>query len=219
MTEHQQNPGSRSNAVIAAVLVIGGMCIFGSFIHADRWHRLISFAGLALAAGVVSYSVRDIRSLLVVFGLSRFNRMVIYFSLAGIFFGMLLGLVYNFIKADSLFPITLTRFAILAPLIGITEELVFRGYVQGKAAAAGSLASVLIASAGHTLYKYLVIRTVEIDLGTYFPSLVLFTFLAGLVFGLMRETSRSILPPALAHALFDILVYGGESMAPVWIWS
>jgi membrane protease YdiL (CAAX protease family) len=144
---------------------------------------------------------------------------VIYYSLAGIIFGILLGLLFNFIKEDSLLPLTLTKFALIAPLIGITEELVFRGFVQSKSASSGALASVLIAASGHTLYKYLVIKTVPVDLNTHIPSLVIMTFLVGVVFGMMRVASRSVIPPALAHALFDIIVYGGASLAPVWIWS
>jgi len=35
----------------------------------------------------------------------------------------------------------------------------------------------------------------------------------------MREVSGSVIPPVIAHALFDIIVYGGASLAPVWIWS
>jgi membrane protease YdiL (CAAX protease family) len=208
-----------SNALPSAILVIGGICIFGMFIHADSLLRIISFTGLTIAAVVISLSVRDIKSLLYVLGIVPFTRKVIYYSVAGIILGMLLGLMYNFIKADSLLPMTLTKFALMAPLIGITEELVFRGFVQSRSASSGPLASVIITASGHTLYKYLVIMTVPVDLNTDIPSLVLLTFLAGVVFGIMREASRSVIPPALAHALFDIIVYGGASLAPVWIWS
>jgi membrane protease YdiL (CAAX protease family) len=76
-----------------------------------------------------------------------------------------------------------------------------------------------MATAGHTLYKFVVIKTVPVDLQTHLPSLVVLTFMAGLVFGLMRKKSGSIIPPALAHALFDIVVYGGAVLAPVWVWS
>ncbi len=195
------------------------MCIFGMFIHEVTLWRVVSFMGLAITAVVISLSVRDIKSLLTVSGIIPLNKKVVYYSLTGIIFGILLGLLYNFIKADSLLPVTLTKFALIAPLIGITEELVFRGYVQTRSASAGVLASVLVAASGHTLYKYLVIKTVTVDINTYIPSLVILTFLTGMVFGLMREASRSVIPPALAHALFDIIVYGGASLAPVWIWS
>jgi len=219
MTYFKRTFQRNSNALPSAILVIGGICIFGMFIHADSWLRIISFAGLTLAAVIISRSVQDIKSLLYVLGIVPFTRKVIYYSVAGIILGMLLGLMYNFIKADSLLPMTLTKFALMAPLIGITEELVFRGFVQSRSASSGPLASVIITASGHTLYKYLVIMTVPVDLYTDIPSLVLLTFLAGVVFGIMREASRSVIPPALAHALFDIIVYGGASLAPVWIWS
>lgn len=219
MTYFKKTFQRKSNALHSAILVIGGICIFGMFIHADSWQRIISFAGLALAAVVISRSVRDIKSLLGVLGIVPFTRKVIYYSVAGIILGMLLGLLYNFIKADSLLPTTLTKFALMAPLIGITEELVFRGFVQSRSVSSGPLASVIITASGHTLYKYLVIRTVPVDLDTDIPSLVILTFLTGVVFGIMREASRSVIPPALAHALFDIIVYGGAILAPVWIWS
>lgn len=219
MTIFERTSQGKSNTLFSAILVIGGMCIFGMFIHADSWGRIISFAGLALAALVISLSVQDFKSLLAVLGIVQITRKVIYYSVAGIVLGMLLGLLYNFIKADSLLPATLTKFAIMAPLIGIMEELVFRGFVQSRSVSSGPLASVLIAASGHTLYKYLVIRTVPIDLNTDIPSLVILTFLVGVVFGIMREASRSVIPPALAHALFDIIVYGGASLAPFWIWS
>ena len=210
---------TKFKALPSALGVIGGMCIFGFFIHANSWLRVISFAGLTVAAVIIGQSVRDIKSLLQVLGIVPFTRKAISYSIGGIIFGMLLGLVYNFFRADSLLPVTLKSFALMAPLIGITEELVFRGFVQSRSASSGALAAVFIAASGHTLYKYLVIATVRVELDTYIPSLVILTFLAGVVFGIMREVSRSIFPPVLAHALFDILVYGGASFAPVWIWG
>lgn len=204
----------------SAILVTVGVCLFGWFIHEVSWQRIISFAGLALAAVVISLSVQDARSLLRVFGFVPITRKGLTYSMAGITFGMLLGILYNFLKTDALLPATLTGFAFLAPMIGITEELVFRGFVQSRLTdSLGVPASVLMATSGHTLYKFVVIKTVPVDLQTYLPSLIVLTFMAGLVFGLMRIKSGSIIPPALAHALFDIVVYGGAAHAPVWVWS
>jgi membrane protease YdiL (CAAX protease family) len=219
MTNFKITIQGKYNTLLSAILVIGGMCIFGLFIHENSWWRIVAFVGLAIVAVVVSLSVRDFKSLLLVFGLGQFTRKVINYSVAGIIFGMLLGLAYNFIKADSLLPATLTKFALIAPLIGIMEELVFRGFLQSRSLSSGPLASVILAASGHTFYKYLVISTVSVDLNTNIFPLVILTFLVGVVFGIMREASRSVIPPALAHAIFDIIVYGGASLAPVWIWS
>lgn len=219
MTNFKRRWQGKSYALLSAILVVGGMCIFGMFIHAVTCWRMVAFIGLAITAIVISLSVFDIQSLLSLTGIIPLTRKVYTFSLAGIIFGILLGLVYNFCKADSLLPVTLTKFALVAPLIGITEELIFRGFVQTRSASAGVLATILVPASGHTIYKYLVISTVPVDLNIYFPSLIILTFLVGMVFGIMRVASRSVIPPALAHALFDIIVYGGVSLAPVWIWS
>ncbi len=210
---------SAPRAIPSSILVITGICIFGAFIHADSWRRIISFSGLALAATTISLSVRDIKSLLNVFGIVPCTRKAIYHSMGGILFGLLLGVGYNLIKADCYFPHKLTIFALTAPLIGITEELVFRGFVQSAAAPAGALFSILLASSGHTAYKFFVIWTLPAGLSTDIPSLVVLTFVVGLIFGMMRKVSGSVIPPAVAHALFDVIVYGGASLVPVWIWS
>lgn len=204
----------------SAVLVTAGICVFGWFVHGGSWQRVISFSGLALAAAVIGGSVQHVRSLLRVFGFVPVNRELLPYCMAGIMFGMLLGILYNLLETDALLPPTVTGFVFLAPLIGITEELVFRGFVQSQlAASSGALVSVLMTAAGHTLYKYLVIKTVTIDLQTHLPSLVVGTFLVGLVLGFMKNKTGSIIPPALTHACFDILVYGGATLAPVWVWN
>ncbi len=210
---------TKYTALSSAILVIAGMCIFALFIHVDSCLRILSFAGLILAAVIISRSVRDIKSLLAILGIIPFMRKAIYYSMGGIIFGVLLGVLYNFIKADYLLPPGLTNFALIAPLIGITEELVFRGFVQSRSASLGTLTSILLASSGHTLYKYLVIRTVPVDLSTNFTSLIILTFTVGIVFGIMREASKSVIPPALVHGIFDIIVYGGATLVPVWIWG
>jgi membrane protease YdiL (CAAX protease family) len=133
--------------------------------------------------------------------------------------GVIIGFWYNLTYNYPLLPSPLTRFAVIAPLIGTTEELVFRGYVQTKSASAGSIFSIVFASFGHTLYKYLVICTLPVDLGLSLTKLILLTFSFGIVAGILRHYSRSVIPPAIAHALFDIIVYGGAASAPVWIWG
>ncbi|MCK5693629.1 MAG: CPBP family intramembrane metalloprotease, partial [Bacteroidales bacterium] len=49
--------------------------------------------------------------------------------------------------------------------------------------------------------------------------LIFWTFLGGLLIGTLRELSGSTIPPVIAHAVFDIILYGGLAIAPVWVWS
>jgi membrane protease YdiL (CAAX protease family) len=48
--------------------------------------------------------------------------------------------------------------------------------------------------------------------------LVLYTFIAGMVFGTIKYLSESLIPAIIAHALFDILVYAEFVNAPWWVW-
>lgn len=193
--------------------------VFALFIQSESILRYFSFAGLLLAAYVISRSIRDIASLKGVFGIAPVNRNVLLFTMAGLAFGSLLAFLNNYLREDSLLPPVLTRFALIAPLIGIMEELVFRGYVQTRMAPAGAVPAILIASAGHTIYKYLVIKSLPEGLPVNFTVLILLTFLVGIVFGYFRERSGSIYPAAMAHAIFDIIIYGGSAVAPSWVWG
>jgi membrane protease YdiL (CAAX protease family) len=127
--------------------------------------------------------------------------------------------LYRGISKVSLLPQTLTFIALIAPMIGITEELLFRGFLQGKLSSINIYAAIVLTSFAHTLYKYLVLRSLPSDIGTDFFLLIVVTFIAGLMFGVLRVLSRSIIPSCLTHGVFDVLVYGGFSTWPVWVWS
>ena len=45
------------------------------------------------------------------------------------------------------------------------------------------------------------------------------TVAGGIAFGALREAGGSALPPVVAHAAFDLVVYGDASQAPWWVWS
>lgn len=210
---------SKNTGLSEAILVTTGICLFAIFIHRDSWIQIISFTALLFTGAVITRSAEDHSSLLSVFGIIPVSKKIIPFIVAGLLIGIMIGFWYNITYDYPLLPSPLTRFAIIAPLIGITEELVFRGYVQTKSASAGALFSIVFASFGHTLYKYLVIKTLPIDLGLSLHKLVILTFLTGIILGFLRHRSKNVFAPAAAHALFDIVVYGGATVAPVWIWG
>ena len=143
----------------------------------------------------------------------------IAFLLSGLVIGAALGILYRWRYAGHLLPTTLTLFAPVAALVGATEELAYRGYVQGRLRVLGPLPAVALAALGHTAYKCALFalpgRSVQIDVGIFAAC----TFFGGLLFGALRERSGSVLPPVVAHACFDILVYGELSHAPWWVWA
>jgi membrane protease YdiL (CAAX protease family) len=210
---------NRIRQLIETSLVLTGVYIFALFIHGGPAQRVAALAALSAAAVVISLSISDLQSLLKYLGLSEFSRKIAVYSLAGLGLGILLALRCRRISNMALLPRTLTMIALIAPMIGITEELLFRGFLQGKLSGINIYAAILLSAFGHTLYKYLVLRSFPVDIGIDFLSLVVFTFIAGLMCGALRALSKSIIPACVTHSVFDILVYGGLSTWPVWVWK
>jgi membrane protease YdiL (CAAX protease family) len=203
----------------AASFALGGIFVFAWFVHGNSVQFAIAVSGLVIAAAMISFSAKDLPSLLSYLGLSSFTTKAFYYSLAGLGMGVSLALICRIQSNLSLFPATLTGIAWIVPLVGVTEELFFRGYLQGVLSTHGIIAAIVASALGHTLYKYLVLRSLPSPMAFDFPVLLILTLGGGLLFGLLRALSKSTIPPAIAHGVFDVLVYGGLSTWPVWVWS
>ena len=199
-------------------LTLTGILIFAGFIHKPFPLVLIAFGGLAGTAVVIGFSIRRL-TLREAFGLMPLKGKVYLYMLAAAGLGVLLG-VFTRNRFDlSLIPAGFTGVALLAPLVGISEELVFRGYIQGHLRPLGKVFSIFIASTTHTCYKLLVILSLGIPLQFDFFFLIFWTFTGGLLFGTLRELAGNAIPPVIAHAVFDIVLYGTMAAAPAWVWS
>lgn len=167
---------------------------------------------------MIGLSARKI-SILEILGIHRLNKRTLLYLLPAIALGIILGILTRKRFELTLIPEGFAGVALIAPLIGTMEELVFRGYLQGQLRPLGKVFSIICASAFHTSYKLLVILTLAVPLQFDFVFLIFWTFIGGMLFGILRELSNSVLPPVVAHALFDVLLYGGLATAPVWVWS
>jgi membrane protease YdiL (CAAX protease family) len=199
-------------------LSILGILLFAGFIHQPFPYLLLAIGGLAGAGVVIGYSIRDV-SVPEAFGVDRLHRKVLLYSLPALVLGAILGIATRNSFDVSLIPVRITGVALVAPLVGAVEELIFRGYIQGHLHPIGRFFSVVYASTVHTCYKLLVILTLSIPLQFDFFFLVFWTFVGGLLFGTLRELSGSAIPPVIAHAVFDVVLYGGLATIPVWVWS
>jgi membrane protease YdiL (CAAX protease family) len=204
----------------AAGVALAGMLVFAVFVHGGPVQFTLALCGLTLTAATIGVSAGGLSSLLALVGLRSFDRATAWYSLAGLGIGVCLAVICRLCTLLGPFPAALTPVAGVVPLVGITEELLFRGYLQSALADRGPLFSIAVSTLGHTLYKYLVLRSLPPGPVAFdFPLLAALTFAIGLVFGLLRSKSNSILPPALAHGVFDMLVYGGLSSWPPWVWG
>ena len=210
----RQHPGR----IRAVLLSFVGILIFAGFIHKTFPLLLLAIGGLAGTAVVIGYSIRHM-PLSEAFGVKRLNRKVLIYILPAIALGLILGILTRERFELTMLPVGFTYIAFVAPLIGATEELVFRGYFQGQLRPIGSGFSIITASALHTSYKLLVILSLAAPLQFDFFFLIFWTFVVGLLVGALRELSGSTVPPVIAHAVFDIVLYGGLASSPVWVWS
>jgi membrane protease YdiL (CAAX protease family) len=198
--------------------VVIAILLFATFIH-NHWPlKLISLVGLVVAAILLGYSIRYI-SIPQAFGLNITHQRFFYYCLLAIILGTAMGVATRLAYDLTLFPRGFTMLALVAPLIGAVEEIVFRGYIQGTLEEFGRYFSVLYATSTHTCYKLLVILTLSGPLQFDLFFLVLWTFLGGLLFGLLRMISKSSIPPIIAHGVFDIILYGGMATTPLWVWT
>jgi membrane protease YdiL (CAAX protease family) len=210
----RQQPGRIRDVLLSFT----GILLFAGFIHQPFPLLLLAIGGLAGTAAVIGFSSRHM-TIPEAFGIKRLNRKLIFYALSAIVLGVVLGILTRKRFDLTLIPSGFTGVAFVAPLVGATEELVFRGYIQGHLRPIGKVFSIITASTLHTSYKLLVILTLAIPLQFDFFFLIFWTFVGGVLFGTLRELSGNTIPPVIAHAVFDIVLYGGLASAPVWVWS
>jgi len=194
------------------------MCLFALSIHEGFPLSLLSACGLILTTLAISRVPRAESSAAALFGFQDLSPSVAAYTFCGSIPGILLAFVYQWRYGLAIhFPV-LGRFALVAALIGATEEVLYRGYIQGRTRSIGPVRSTAFASLAHTAYKLsLFVFSSEVTRTDLFY-LGICTFAAGLGFGAMRHHAGSILPPIACHVSFDLIVYGGASHAPLWVW-
>lgn len=199
-------------------LVVAGIFLFALFIHKSWPSKIVSLIALMASGLIMAYPLRQV-SFLSLIGTGKPTLRISLFMMAGLIVGSALGVFTRRHFELSLLPATLTLVALTAPLTGAMEELVFRGYIQGKLNFINPIFAVIYAALAHSVYKLLLIYSLGRPLEFDFQFLAQWTFLGGLAFGILRLLSKSIFPPVIAHAVFDILLYGGLLIAPFWVWS
>jgi membrane protease YdiL (CAAX protease family) len=195
------------------------MVLFALAAHTAPPTFLLAVAGLICAALALAASFRSEESLASLFGITGLSRTVMVWCLLAAAGGAGLAILFRHSEGRFLFLNGLEPFVATAAAIGAAEELLFRGFVQGRLARLGWLVAVLLAAAAHTAYKTALFAFPPEDLVIQYGSLTFWTFTVGAAFGLTRHLSGSVLPALTAHVLFDILVYGDWAQAPWWVWG
>jgi membrane protease YdiL (CAAX protease family) len=208
-----------ASSVSRALTAAAGMCLFALFVHSKYPLKGLSVFGLGMTFLALFTDLRTNRSPAVLIGLGQFTKRVFIFTGCGTGLGSALGLFYRWGYDMKLFPSTLGVFAPVAVLIGATEEVVYRGYIQGRVHRFGPFKAAAFAALCHTAYKcsLFTFHSQPVDINMFLLGAC--TFVVGLVLGVLRERTGSLLPAVAAHVLFDIMAYGAYAQAPWWVWS
>ncbi|MCX5656110.1 MAG: CPBP family intramembrane metalloprotease [Planctomycetota bacterium] len=203
-----------------AAVAAAGLILFALAVHAPLPWTLLSGAGLVVAAVVIGRSLAGAPSARALLGLVRLSPRVLALVAAGLVVGGGLAATYRVYMGMALLPLGgLEAFVLVACLIGAAEEVVYRGYVQGSLAGLGWPAAVGLAAVAHAAYKTALFAFPAGAAEINYPFLAIWTVLGGIVFGLLRQFSGSVLAPLAAHAAFDLVVYGAIAQAPWWVWG
>lgn len=192
------------------------MILLGLFARSPSSLRWLAFAGLALSAFALTWSLVRENAPLGLLGLDRFSAGVRLWLASAAAVGVLLAVAYRAYTGQSTLPNAFFSFALLSASIGCVEEIVYRGHVQGQLKGFGTLGAVLCASVLHSAYKASVflLDPVSVDVSL----LAVITFGGGVLLGTLREASGSLLPAVVAHACFNMVVYADTASAPWWVW-
>lgn len=214
-----QRVGTYAWLLIFSVAVVG----FALTAHHEAWWLwrwgCLALSGVGLCG---SWSVMD-RPLRTIFGKSRgmyTRRWIIVAGGLGIF----AAVVYRcWLLKTAPFLDVLHAFALTAMVIGLTEELLWRGWMQGVLTnTLGPWLALSIVAVSHAAYKTALFVFPPIDEPMRTPgsllSMAAITLVAGLFLGFIRVREGTIAAPVAFHMLFDLFVYGQCATTPWWVW-
>ncbi|MDY6863324.1 MAG: CPBP family intramembrane glutamic endopeptidase [Thermodesulfobacteriota bacterium] len=209
----------RRPILIETFLFLMGLVIFSYFPHNTVYCFICSTFGLLIIIFIISSKINSFRDFQNLFDICIQSRNIIYYVVIGSLVGLLFGIIYRDYLKIAILPYRLTYFAIIASVIGATEELLFRGFLQKQLRQVGIMLSIIFASLFHTIYKSVFFLSRHTYFEINFLFLIEWTFLVGIIFGIIKEYSKNSLSPVSGHAMFDIIVYGDGSIIPWWIWT
>ncbi|MBN2449550.1 MAG: CPBP family intramembrane metalloprotease [Lentisphaeria bacterium] len=210
---------SRRTEPAAALALPLALALFAGSVRGRPLPVPVAYVALALAAGLGYCACRTPEGMTMALGRLGSRRRALVWLGLGTLTGVLLAVLWRRSGGLSGLPARLTPFAAVAAAIGATEEVVFRGLVQGRLRVWGQAAAVLGAAVLHTAYKVAVLASPPAGYQVNLGFLATWTLLGGLLFGIFRAAGGSVWPCVAAHAAFDVVGYGDWSGAPWWVWG
>ena len=206
----------KHNAAIEAILVSMALVLFAylvSWTEPVKWLSAIPLTAAGLLMGRRLFNKSEHWS-----SLFRKSPSLLIYCMSGVLMGLAGALYYRGNYAMPLFPLYFRGFVWIAVCIGCMEELVFRGYVQQQLQQINPVLGITGSALAHAAYKACLFLPPAMAFIT--PVWLFFTWSFGafLMIGTLRYFSKSLWPPLLVHAIFDLLVYAQNAEAPAWVW-
>jgi membrane protease YdiL (CAAX protease family) len=209
---------SRIIALAEVNLITTALVSFSYFIHYPAPVLWLGYVSLFIAALLIARHIQFPFQYHKFIGEFLFSKKMMFTCIWGLILGILMACIYRYRLAVNPIPPHIGSFMWIAALIGISEELVFRGFILGHLSRFSVWVSIPVASLSHSLYKCCAFLSPIAGHSVNIPLLFVSTFIGGLFFGWLKEYSRSTIPPAIAHGIFDIIVYAEYVKAPWWVW-
>jgi membrane protease YdiL (CAAX protease family) len=211
-----------AGGLLTPVAVGVAMVVFAVFAHRGWPWIGMSGVGLLGSAALIGRSLRERPGPWWLSGSAPVGRRFVAFVIVAVVLGVIGGAFQRHYSGAVPAPAGgLHLFVAVACLIGGTEELVYRGWMLPRLSALGWPAAVVLTAIAHGAYKAALFAWPPSTEGVGFnlAGVALWTVLGGTVLGLLRVSSRSVLPAVLAHAAFDAVAYSAYAAPPWWVWG
>lgn len=209
--------GSRKH-LYWAIAVACSICFYGLLLHSPRVWQPLSWLAFLLTAVLISIILRSDEKNLTSPSLWQIPiapALVPWFAATC---ALLVAMIYRYSINMLLVPAKMEWFVLLSIAIGASEELIFRGVIQGEAGRWNPVGGLFLGAVAFAGYKALLFIWPSPQNQAAPLSLFSYSLVAGIGLGYTRKVTGSIWPALIAHGIFDAWVYMETSHAPWWVW-
>lgn len=211
-------PKRYQKAVFEAVFCSVGLVVFGYLVSYPFPTKFLSLAPLLMSAYIISRRIHSPMATLAVFFRDLFSRKKLIYAFIGLETGMAAAMYYRGSIGLPVLPATIESFALVGMTIGVVEESVFRGFIQGRLMKLDPGLAVIFTALAHALYKASLFLAPAAQHLENMTSFFLWSFSGYIVLGILRYYSKSMAAVIIAHATFDLILYAENLQAPFWVW-
>ena len=205
-------------ALMDTAICSAGLAAFAYLIIYPLPLKAAAYIPLALSAFIISRNIcRPLPSPVILFRDLVSPKMLLY-NMIGVQMGIAGAMYYRGSYGMPVLPALINGFALVAVAIGIMEELVFRGFIQGRLSRLHPGFAILFTAFANATYKACLFLSPAAQQHQHLLLFYAWSFGVFILLGIVRHYSKSIVPAIIVHAIFDLLVYAENLQAPWWVW-